>query len=82
MEQDQRAKVRVLEKKGVSVDSSEQKEIPFFYVWASKMGIKTEELLGARLDSKKTLLQAKRPSWRALVDELVKTGRGFRRCPR
>jgi hypothetical protein len=46
------------------------------------MGIKAEELLRARLDSKKTLLQAKRPSWHALVDELVKTGRGFRRCPR
>jgi hypothetical protein len=29
MEQDQRAKVRVLEEKRVSVDSSEQKELPF-----------------------------------------------------
>ena len=79
MEQDQRAKVRVLEEKRVSVDSSEQKELPFFYGWASKMGIGAEEL-GLRLDSKKKLLQAKRPSWHALVDELVKTGRGFRRC--
>jgi len=30
MEQAQRAKARVLEEKRVSVDSSEQKEIPFF----------------------------------------------------
>ena len=30
MEQDQRAKARVLEEKRVSVNSSEQKEIPFF----------------------------------------------------
>jgi hypothetical protein len=30
MEQDQTAKVRVLEEKRVSVDSSEQKELPFF----------------------------------------------------
>ena len=49
MEQNQRAKVRVLEEKRVGVDSSEQKEIPFFYGWASKMGIKTEELLRPHL---------------------------------
>jgi hypothetical protein len=30
MEPDQKAKVRVLEKKRVTVDSSEQKVIPFF----------------------------------------------------
>jgi hypothetical protein len=43
MEQDQRAKVHVLEEKRVSVDSSEQKVIPFFMGELQKWELKRKQ---------------------------------------